>query len=136
MARNPLWMNQAICTFIGDGTPDLDFMSGDAIRFIPNSEGSSMEVGLDSATTVFSTDQSGTIELDFKATSLSLDKYNLLWKQQKTAAARLFNCQALTSAAEPIRAEGCSISSIGARNTGGKTASAVTIVINVQKMIL
>lgn len=135
MARNTQFLNQALCTVIGNGSPDLDHMSGDSIRIIPNAEGSSMETGFDGTTTVFSTDQSGTFEQDFKQTSLSLDKYQRLWKAQKTATARLFNCQVMTSAAQTIRLEGCSIANIGATNTGGKTASAQTVVMNVQKII-
>lgn len=133
--RNPFWLNQALTTFIFDGLPASDFMSGDSIRIIPNTEGSSLEVGFDSAVTTFSTNQSGTCELDFKPTSLTLDYVNRLYKAQKTAAARLFNCQVLTSAAEPIRLEGCSISSTGTKGTGGNTASARTVVLNVQKII-
>lgn len=135
MARNPLFLNQALCTVIADGTEDRDHMSGDSIRIIPNTEGSSMETGFDGTTTVFSTDQSGTFEQDFRATSPSLTKYEKLWQRQKTASAKLFNCQVITSAYQSIRLEGCSISSIGAINTGGKTASAQTVVLNFQKII-
>lgn len=133
--RNPLFFNQAICTVILDGVPCVDFMSGDAIRIADNTEGSSIEVGLDRAVTTFSTDQSGTLELDFKGTSLTLEKINKLWKAQKTAAARKFAVQVVTSAAEPIRCEGCSISTPGGAATGGKTASARTVVLNVEKII-
>jgi hypothetical protein len=135
MARNTQFLNQALCTVVGYGTPDVDFFSGDAIRIIPNAEGSSMEVGLDGSTTTFSTDQSGTFEVDFKQNSVSLDKYQGIWKRQKTAQASLGNIQIFTSAAEPIRLEGCSISNIGQKGTGGKTASAQTVVFNVQKII-
>lgn len=134
MARNPLWFNQALCTVILDGKPLVDFMSGDAIRVLPNTEGSSIETGLDRSVTTFSSDRSGTAEFDLKGTSLSLEVINRLWKAQKTATARKFNCQILTSAAEPIRLEGCSLSSIGSISTGGKTASARTIVLNVEKI--
>lgn len=133
--RNPLFLNQALCTVIGDGTPDVDLASGDSIRVIPNTEGSSLEVGLERAVTTFSTDESGTLELDFIQTSVSLDKYQRLWKRQKTAQARLINHQIFTSAGEPIRCEGVSISSIGQKGTGAKTASAQTVVFNVEKII-
>jgi hypothetical protein len=132
--RNPLFFNQALCAVILDGAPCVDFMSGDAIRVTPTTEGSSIEVGFDRAVTTFSTDQSGTLELDFKGTSLTLEKINKLWKAQKTAAARKFSVQIVTSAAEPIRCEGCSISSPGGIATGGKTASARTVTINVEKI--
>ena len=135
MARNTLFMNQAHCTVIVDGLPVVDFMSGDAIRINRNTEGSSMEVGLDSATTTFSTDQSGTLELDLKQTSLSLDQFGQLNKAQKTALARLVNGQIITGALASIRLEGMSISSMGNTGTGGKTASAQTVVFNVQKII-
>lgn len=135
MARNTQFLNQALCTVVSFGTPDVDFFSGDAIRVIPNAEGSSMETGLDSSTTTFSTDQSGTIELDFKQNSASLDKFQNRWKRQKTAQASLGTIQIFTSAAEPIRGEGVSIQSIGQKGTGGKTASAQTVVLNVQKII-
>lgn len=135
MARNTLFLNQAVVTVIGNGSQDVGHLSGDAIRVIPNTEGSAMDVGFDGAVTQFSTDQSGTFEQDFQQTSPSLDKYTNLWRAQKTAAARLFNCQIITAANQSIRLEGCSISSIGQISTGGKTATAQTVVYNVQKII-
>lgn len=134
MSRNTRFFNQANCAVVLDGLPVVDFMSGDAIRINYNTEGSSVEVGLDKATTTFSTDQSGTIELDLKGTSATLEQVNLLWKAQKTAAADLFSIQLYTSAAEPIRAEGCSIASPGNVATGGKTASPRTVTINCEKI--
>lgn len=135
MARNTEFLNQAFCTVVGNGSADVGHMSGDSIRIISNTEGSSMDVGFDGATTLFSTDESGTFEQDFKHTSPSLDKYETLWKAQKTYAARLFNIQVITAANQSVRLEGCSISDIGAINTGGKTESAQTVVFNVQKII-
>lgn len=135
MARNTDFLNQAFCTVVTNGSVDVDHLSGDSIRVISNTEGSALDVGFDTATTVFSTDQSGTFEQDFAHTSPSLDKYIRLWKAQKTAAARKFSGQVITSANQSIRLEGCSISSIGQISTGGKTASAQTVVMNVEKII-
>lgn len=135
MARNTQFLNQAVVTVIGDGSTDVDHMAGDSIRIIPNTEGSSMETGFDGSVTTFSTDNSGTFEQDFKGTSPSLDKYIRVWKAQKTAAARLFGVQIITSANQSVRLQGCSISSIGTIATGGKAASAQTVVMNVQKII-
>lgn len=133
--RNTQFLNQALNTVIMAGVPMVDFMSGDSIRIIRNSEGSSMEVGLDGATTLFSTDDSGTVEIDFKQTSASLDALGALYKAQKTAQAILFSGQIITSARASIRLEGVSIASMGTTATGGKTASAQTVVFNVQKII-
>lgn len=133
--RNPLFMNQALIVVLLDGVLMIDFMSGDSVRIIPNTEGSALEVGFDSTKTLLTTNESGTAEFDFKPTSVSLDYINRLYRLQKTAAGRLFNCQITTSAAEPIRLEGCSISSNGTKGTGGNTASARTVVLNVQKII-
>ncbi|MNQ21269.1 hypothetical protein D3C85_343810 [compost metagenome] len=135
MARNNTILNQALCTVIGAGSTDADHMSGDSIRIIPNGEGSSMETGFDGTVTTLSTDQSGTFEQDFKQTSASIDKYARLWKAQKTAAGSLFNVQIITSAFQSIRLEGCSVNNLGTTGTGGKTASAQTITLNVQKII-
>jgi hypothetical protein len=135
MARNTQFLNQALCTVIIDGFPMVDLMSGDSIRVVRNTEGSSMEVGFDSATTTFSTDQSGTFELDFKQNSASLDALSIRSKAQKSALARLMNGQVVTSALASIRLEGVSISSMGTTGTGGKAASAQTVVFNVQKII-
>lgn len=135
MARNTQLLNQALVTVIGAGSTDTDHMSGDSIRIIPNAEGSSMETGFNGTVTTLSTDQSGTFEQDFKQTSPSIDKYNRLWKAQKTAAGSLFSFQIITSARESIRLEGVSVQNIGQTATGGKTASAKTIVYNVQKII-
>lgn len=135
MGRNTKFLNQALCTVISAGSADVDHMSGDSIRIIPNAEGSAMENGFDGTITAFSTDMSGTFEQDFKATSPSLDKYNQRWLAQKTAAASLFNVQVITSANESYRLEGCSVLNVGTIGTGGKTASARTVVLNVQKII-
>lgn len=135
MARNTQFLNQAFCTVVGNGSLDVDHMSGDSIRIISNTEGSALDVGFDNAVTLFSTDESGTFEQDFQHTSASLDKYERLWKAQKTAAARLFSIQVITSANQSIRLENCSISDIGGISTGGKTASAQTVVFNVEKII-
>lgn len=135
MARNTQFLNQAFCTAVIDGIPMVDLMSGDSIRVIRNTEGSSMEVGFDSATTTFSTDQSGTFEIDFKQNSASLDALGQRYRAQKSALARLMNGQVVTSALASIRLEGLSISSMGTTGTGAKTASAQTVVFNVQKII-
>lgn len=135
MARNTQLLNQALCTVIGAGSTDVDHMAGDSIRIIPNAEGSSMETGFDGTVTTLSTDRSGTFEQDFKQTSSSIDKYTRLWNAQKTYAGSLFNVQVITSANQSIRLEGCSVSNLGTTGTGGKTASAQTIVLNVQKII-
>lgn len=135
MARNTEFLNQALCAVILDGVQMVDLMSGDAIRVIRNTEGSSMEVGIDSATTTFSTDQSGTFELDFKQNSASLDVLIRINRAQKGQQARLLSGQIVTSARASIRLEGVSISSMGTTGTGGKTASAQTVTFNVQKII-
>lgn len=135
MARNTQFLNQAFCTVVGNGSVDVDHLSGDAIRIISNTEGSALDVGFDRAVTMFSTDESGTFEQDFQQTSPSLDKYERLWKAQKTAAARLFSIQVITAANQSVRLEGVSISDIGAINSGGKTPSGQTVVYNVEKII-
>lgn len=134
MARNTQFFNQALVTVILDGTQVTDFMSGDAVRINRSTEGSSLEIGLDKTTTTFSTDKSGTVELDLKGTSPALEKINRLDKAQKTAEARLFSLMIFTSAGEPIRCEGCSISSPGNISTGGKQASARTVTINCESI--
>lgn len=133
--RNTLFMNQALITVLLDGVPMIDFMSGDSVRIIPNTEGSTLEVGFDSTKTLLTTNASGTAEFDFKPTSPSLDYINNLARLQRTALGRLFNVQILTSAAEPIRLEGCSISSPGTISSGGTAASARTVVLNVERII-
>lgn len=135
MARNTEFLNQAFCTVVGNGSVDVDHLSGDAIRIISNTEGSALDVSFDRAVTMFSTDESGTFEQDFQQTSPSLDKYERLWKAQKTAAARLFSIQVITAANQSVRLEGVSISDIGAINSGGKTPSGQTVVYNVEKII-
>lgn len=135
MARNPQFLNQAHNTVIIDGVPMFDLMSGDSIRVIRNTEGSSVEVGLDRAVTTFATDQSGTLEIDFKQTSTSLDFLGTRNKAQKTSLARLMTGMVVSSALASIRLEGVSISSMGTTGTGGKTASAQTVVFNVEKII-
>lgn len=136
MARNTQFLNQAHATVIIDGAPMLNLFSGDSIRVIRNTAGSSMDVGLSGVgTTTFSTDQSGTLELDFEQISASLDFLSARNKAQKTALARLMNGQVISSALASVRLEGVSISSMGSTATGGNTGSAQTVVFNVQKII-
>ena len=130
MARNQYFFDQSRVSAIIDGFPAKDFMSGDAIRINFNTEGSSIEVGLDTAKTTFSSDRSGTIEMDFKGTSTSLDRLTGLWKRATRGGATLFTIVIVTSATEFVTCLRCSISSIGAISTGGKTASARTVVFN------
>lgn len=133
--RNTLFFNQALCTVILDGVEVSGYMDGDSIRVNMSTEGSSIEKGLDSATTTFTTDMSGTVELDLKGVSPNLDQITALWLAQKTAAAREFSIQIMTSAAEVVRCEGCSISSPGNIATGSRTASARTVVMNSRRII-
>ena len=135
MARNTLFLNQAHNTVIIDGVPMVDLFSGDSIRVIRNTEGSSMDVGLGRAVTTFSTDQSGTLELDFEQVSTSLDFLSVRNKAQKGALARLMNGMVVSSSLASTRLEGISISSMGTTGTGGKTGSAQTVVFNVEKII-
>lgn len=134
MARNTQFFNQALATVILDGVVAEGYMDGDAIRVNESTEGSTIERGLDGATTTFSTDQAGTLELDLKGTSPTLDILRELWRAQKTANAREFDAQVVTSANEMIRCEGCSVASMGNTATGGRTASARTVVINVRRI--
>lgn len=134
MARNPLFLSQAVCTVIFDGQIVEGFAPGDAIRVIPSGEGSNVDVGLDVAVTTFTTDRSGEFEMDLMPTSAFLDTVNRLWSAQETAAARLLNVSVLTSANETVRLEGVSIASPGDMSTGGKTATPRTVKCKVQRV--
>lgn len=134
--RNNQFFSQADCAVVIDGVLAQDFSDGDAIRINPSTEGSSLERGFDVATTTFAVDRSGTAEFDLKGTSLTLDQINALWAAQQSGAARLIDIQVMTSAREPIRLEGCSISSPGAIATGGRTSSPRTVIFNVQRITL
>lgn len=132
--RNEFFMSQADCVVILDGVPATNFADGDAIRITPSTEGSALDKGLSGAVTTFAYDPSGTAELDFQGVSPTLDQVNELWNNQLNGAARLFDCLVVTSAREPIRLEGCSISSPGAISTGGRTAAPRTVTLNVQRI--
>lgn len=132
-----LFFNQAIATAVVDGLPAQGLVSdSDSIRVIPSADGSSVAKTLSGGVTTFSNDVTGVLELDLIGTSPTLDKINALWRAQKGFGARLFDCQILTTAAEPIRLEGCSISDVGTIATGGSSATPRTVVINVQRVIL
>lgn len=136
MARNRQFLSQAACVVIFDGQQVSQFAEGDAIRINPSTEGSSLDKGLDGATTLIAYDPSGTAEFDLKGTSATLDQVNELWNNQQSSAARLFDVLVVTNAEEPIRLEGCSISSPGAIAVGGRTSSPRTVVLNVQNIIM
>ena len=133
--RNTSFFNQAACTVIIDGEIAEQFLDGDSVRITQSAEGSTVDRGFDGATTTFSTDRTGTLEIDLKGTSPTLDLINDLWSAQKTANAREFSCQIMTTAAEPIYLDGCSIASPGNIATGGRQASARTVVINVRTIV-
>lgn len=134
MSRNTQFFNQSQCTVILDGVPVEQFSDGDAIRVKRTTEGSTIERGIDGATTTFSTDKSGTVELDLKGVSITLDQINFLAMAQRTGFAREFSMQIVTSALEPIRCEGCSIAHAGDTSTGGRSSSPRTVTINVRKI--
>jgi hypothetical protein len=133
----PLFFNQALSTVVLDGSPVEGLVSdSDSIRVTPAAEGTSLAKSLNGAVTTFSNDESGTLELDLLGTSPTLNQINALWRAQKGYGARLFDCQVLTSANEPIRLEGCSIADVGAIATGGTSAAPRTVVVNVQRIKL
>lgn len=110
------------------------FAEGDSIRIIPNAEGSAVSAGLDGAVTLFTNNWTGTIELDLKPTSPSLDWIYRVWKDQKSGNARLLNGAITTDANEPWGFSGVSLLSVGQANSGGTTPSLRTIVWNVEKI--
>jgi hypothetical protein len=133
----PLFFNPALSTVVLDGSPVEGLVSdSDSIRVTPAAEGTSLAKSLNGAVTTFSNDESGTLELDLLGTSPTLNQINALWRAQKGYGARLFDCQVLTSANEPIRLEGCSIADVGAIATGGTSAAPRTVVVNVQRIKL
>lgn len=134
MAR-ALFLNQSICSVVIDGAPVEGFAEGDAIRIIPNTEGSAVMAGLDGAVTLFANNQTGTFEIDLKPTSPWLSAAYRIWANQKTGNARLLAAQVLTDANEPVRLEGVSMSSPGQVSSGGTTPSMRTVVFNVEKII-
>lgn len=135
--NRPLFFNQSLSTVVLDGSPVEGLVSdSDSIRVTPAAEGSSLAKTLTGAVTTFSNDESGTLELDLLGTSPTLDRIYSLWRAQKGYGARLFDCQVLTSANEPVRLEGCSVADVGAIATGGNTAAPRTVVINVQRVKL
>lgn len=136
MARNFLFLNQAMCTVIIDGVPVFGFAPGDSIKITPNAEGSAVEVGLDGAVTQFSTDMSGEFEIDLMPTSPFLDVVNAQWLAQKTAAAVLMLGTVTTSAAEPFALIGMSIADPGAVQTGGKAVTPRTVKFKVQRIVM
>ena len=72
MARNPNWFDQSSVSVIVDNKLVQGFMSGDAVRINPNAEGSTMDVGLDNATTTF------TPPSDRAASSTDISERNVL----------------------------------------------------------
>lgn len=132
-----LFFNQAIATVVLDGVPAQGLVSdADSIRITPAADGSSVAKTLTGGVTTFSNDETGTLELDFVGTSPTLDKINAMFRAQKGYGARLFNIQVLTTAAEPVRLEGCSIADVGVIATGGSSATPRTVVINAQRIKL
>lgn len=134
MSRNTFFGNQADCTVIIDGFLLSDFLDGDAIRVIPAGEGSTMDVGLDKATTLFSTNKSGTLEVDLKPTSPALDFINALFANQLNGAGRLLAGEVVTSASENYGLSGVSIVNPGTGASGARTFSGRTVVFNVEEI--
>lgn len=126
--------NQALVTVLADGVPQLGINEGDAIRVIPNAESSALTTGVYETSTSFSTDNSGTFEIDYKPGSLSLIQLKRLHRNQKTFRARIFDIELITGVGDPVSLQGCSIMDIGTTTTAGKVMQPRTVVFNVQKV--
>lgn len=134
MPRNDFY-NQADITFIGDGTLDRDFMDGDSIRWIPGGDASGLTVGFDGAALNMSTRRDGTVELDFKQTSQSIRKYEILQELQAQGRGRAFLCMYTTATGASYLLEGCAVASTGQIGSGSMPGSGQTITLNVSKRI-
>ena len=126
--RTTTHFDQSKTTVIIDGALAEQFMSGDSVRVNRTTAGAALDVGFDGATTMLAVDPSGTVELDFKGTSATLDTINELWEAQQNGLGRLFDIQLVTSATEMVRCANCAIQSPGNIATGGNTASARTVI--------
>lgn len=132
---NVLNYNQALVAHIVDGIPSYGIFEGDAIRVIPNAESSALTTGPYETSTSFSTDKSGTHEVDYKPGSPTLKKLVHLHKAQKTPLARTFDIEIITGVAAVVTLKGCSIMNIGQLTTAGKVMQVRTVVFNVEKII-
>lgn len=127
--------NQALIVALIDGIPAVGIHEGDAIRVIPNPDSTAITTGPYESSTSFSTDNSGTLEIDFKAGSPTLIILKKKHRDQKTFRARTFDNQLVTGVGEPVSLKGCSIKDIGQITTAGKVMQGRTVVFNVEKII-
>ncbi len=132
--RTTTHFDQSKTTVIIDGVLGEQFMSGDSVRVNRTTAGASVDVGFTGGTTMLAVDPTGTVELDFKGTSATLDIINELWEAQQNGLGRLFDIQLVTSATEMVRCAGCAIQSPGNIATGGNTASARTVIFTTMRI--
>lgn len=126
--------NQALVVNLIDGIPAVGIHEGDAIRVIPNPDSTALTTGPYETSTSFSTDKSGSYEIDFKPGSITLLQLRKKHRDQKTFRAKTFDCQIVTGVGDPVSLKGCSIKDIGQTTTGGKVMQGRTVVFNVEKI--
>ena len=130
-ALTPGIYNQAVVTAILDGVPQTGLADGDSIRVnfpTDNSTVTPPGVGSRRGSTSFALDQSGTVEIDYKTSSLSLDFPLQLYKKQKQGLATTFDMYVVDGSGRNYNLYGCSVQSIGTPTFGGKVEQLQTII--------
>ena len=128
MARR-LFYNKALVTLSVDGVPQVDLGDEDtAIMLERPDDLSELTVGVDSATTSLSRNPTGIITVTYRPNSPSLTQIEALYLIQQSDLATLFTLAITTGVDETVIAWGCSISSLGSIDSGGKVIKTRTVV--------
>lgn len=129
--------NQAIVGLIINQIPMEGLSDENPIRIVTAQENATVTpsgVGSAQGSTSFAKDQSGTIEVDFKSTSASLDVINQLYKGQKAGLTSTFNIFLIDGSGRAYPCAGCAIKTLGTVTTGGKVEQPQTVIFTAEKL--
>ena len=131
-ALTPGIYNQAIVTALLDGVPVTGLADGDSIRITFPTDSTTVTapgVGSRRGSTSFALDKSGTVQIDYKTSSLSLDFPLRRYKAQQSGLATTFDGYIIDGSGRAYNLDGCSIQSIGVPTMGGKVEQIQTITL-------
>ncbi len=129
--------NQAIVGLTVNQIPMEGLNDENPIRIVTAQENATVTasgVGSAQGSTSFAKDQSGTIEVDFKSTSVSLDVINQLYRGQKAGLVSTFNIFLVDGSGRAYPCAGCAIKTLGTVTTGGKVEQPQTVIFTSEKL--
>lgn len=129
--------NKVLVTVLIDGVAQVELGDEDGSIILTRPDNlATVTVGLDSASTSFNKNPTGTLTVKYRPTSSSLFQIESLNQLQQTELGLLFNISIKTGVNETVVATGCSIASMGEMDEGGPQLKVRTVTYNIENVLV